>query len=186
MSELHTGIAVTTVRSRLIERIRSAIASLDMVGQVDLEGEVDVEADTASIDSSVYVVMVVGDDEVVEQRQSGLVEKAFGVALVAALPTGDVPQNQNGADPGALASPAQIASEFCSRVSLLYATESPSAEGPDWGTQWGGLAVKTDELGGGGVGFEEGRAVTSHALRITYRHWYGDPSRAPSEPAGGG
>lgn len=69
--------------------------------------------------------------------------------------------------------PSEVGADFHGRlVALATAGDNQT---------WGGLALKTEVLGGGGVGFpdETGRIVTvEHAITVTYRHTRGNPEEA--------
>lgn len=177
MASIHSAARATTVRARIIRAVADAVAALPFVGSLEHEGQTQQDPATPAgitADGLAAVVLMVGDDRIEGEQQNALTTKRFAIGLTIALPEGTVARD-GGGDP---LSPGEIAAEVCARILELYAAE-------DGDPTWGGLAIDTDELGGGGVGIDPDayRVFTTHAFEIEYRHWYGDPKRLPSELA---
>lgn len=153
-----------TVRQRLLEAVRTAIAGMAGVGLVldaaaRLDGEPLPEISAALADKKHVVELVVLDDEKDEAHDAVDVEAfSFVVAAIVHLP--DDLEGKN---------PADAASSIYADLYVLCTADR----------SWGGLGLDTRPEGGGGVAISDiGTRETAAAFRIFYRHTAGNPTEA--------
>lgn len=156
-----------TVRQLILAAIVTRFEALDWVGKVIDAAQVDgPEADISAPLQEGKAVIEISPLSDVSLRQDGIdagwpVDAfRFDIVCVIYIP----PQLTEGRRP--------------SDVGAELHGELVKAETDGDNQTWGGLAIKTDVLGGGGVGFfdESSRILTAeHAATITYRHTRGNP-----------
>lgn len=153
------------VRTQIMDALKSALEGLAGVGLVVPPGMRDPAVIGAQLAQGDYVVeMGVGEDEVSEIDVGTRVNKSFDIVLLVHIP-----------DTVADASSSyEAAGDIYGSIVALY-NGSGSADGT-----WESLAIKTDDLGGGAVGYdaELGTLVTYVVARVTYRHTRGDLTEA--------
>lgn len=159
------------VRKQIIDAVIARYSALAWVGKViDACESESVEADIAAAIKAGKVVIELTPLSDVSLQEDGIdagwqVEAfRFDVLAVLLIPPQLVP-------PGTR--PSAVGADYHARL----VAEDTGGVGNANGT-WGGLARKTETLGGGGVGFldETSRIVVGeHACTITYYHTRGNP-----------
>lgn len=150
---------MSTIREQIIDAIVAGITGLDGFGAVIDAGRRDSAAGQAlgdALNGGTYAAeLSVLDDEQDEAGTSHQLEAMrFQVIVVVHMPTelpGDI-------------QPYQAASRVHEQIRKLYTSTSSA------GT-WGGLAIDTTNLGGGGVGIHEieGTVCTASVFEVKYR-----------------
>ncbi|MEO0511828.1 MAG: hypothetical protein AAF108_02910 [Planctomycetota bacterium] len=155
-----------TTRQNILTAINAAVLGLDLVGAVVEAGRFNEGEEVATISEAIasgkYAVeMLIGDDEVRDgdARVSGTVNKSFTVFFTVHCPPSVVDAD------GAIAATEAI---YAALVALY------GGQDPDAGT-WGGLAIRTMDQGGGGVGVDPslGTCITLVEAEVHYRHPWG-------------
>lgn len=157
-----------TVRERILAAVMAAVEGIDGVGLVVDAGrrdQVAVAMGEVLAGGEYAIEMAALDDELLIEASTTLHDAfAFEVLLVVHLPDGLADE---GSEP---LQPYQVAARVHAAVVRLYAGLDDAA-----GT-WGGEALHTANLGGGGVGISElGTVCTASVFRVSYRHLRTNP-----------
>lgn len=150
-----------TVRTEIIEAVRQAIGEIEGVGVVvdaaaALPGAEDPAIGAAVAGGEYAVELVVFDDVPADDPPIGAEAWTFDLAAIVHLPDA-LPEGRE---------PYDLASEIHHLIYQTYRAGDPS---------WGGKALDTLCLGGGGVALgPRGTRETASMMQIRYRHRVGD------------
>lgn len=152
---------MSTVRERIIDAIVTAIGGIGGIGAVIDAGRRDdgagQEIVTALANETYAVELALLDDDRDEPGSSYQIEAVrMQVVAIVHMPT-VLPDGLQ---------PYQAAARIHELIRKLYAVDG----------SWGGLAVSTTNLGGGGVGIHEdmGTVCTASVFEIMYRYLLAD------------
>jgi hypothetical protein len=175
------------IRLRILRALRDGLAAMPWVGHVAID-PLGTHPDSARAAQDAFaqgkaVIEITASDDGgpdgqgdVEHHVHGPTDASFDVGLVVLCPT----------TPAALAGQPQSPAEFACRAHAAiveYLQSEPA------GQTFGGLAVETVYVGGGGIGVEPdlGCVATAAAARVRYRHDHGRTDLVGgAAPQGGG
>jgi hypothetical protein len=155
---------MSAVKSQIVAAARARLEALDGVGVVLEPGQ---RADGSAIASALaagdYAIEIgIGEDDVGEADLGSIEHKTFSLVVYAHMPESGSPPTP----------PSEVAGDvYAAVIAAFVGTVNGGAD-----ETFGGLALRCDDAGGGGVGFdpELDTLVTAVNLDITYRHARGD------------
>lgn len=157
-------LATATVRERILTAIEALALGLTGVSQVLGHNDTGEHDATNTLSGGAAVARVIaGDDEVSEARGKliGAESMAFEVAVMYELP--DRPTGQL----DGLSNEQMAARLHSQMVAAVWADP-----------KYGGLAIDTDLLGGGGLALDAFGETGMTIVRVFYRHTRGNPTEA--------